>query len=231
MKALAIDTSNLVMGVAVISDNKIIGELTTNLKKNHSVRLMPAVKKLLNEVDLTPQDLDRIIVAQGPGSYTGVRIGVTVAKTLAWSLNKPITGVSSLEVLAQNGRHFDGHVVPIFDARRTQVYTGLFKSKDRTISLIKEEKIMLIKDLLNELRDIEESILFLGNDLEIHKEVIEQELGTKAKFGTCTEHNPRAGELALLGVSKDSHENIHTFVPSYLRLAEAEANWMANQKQ
>lgn len=231
MKALAIDTSNLVMGVAVISDDKIIGEYTTNLKKNHSIRLMPAIQELLEEVDIAPQELDRIIVAMGPGSYTGVRIGVTVAKTLAWTLNKELVGVSSLEVLAQNGRYFDGYVVPIFDARRTQVFTGLYKSDGEMCQLQEPEQIILIKELLDKLKNVEKPILFLGNDLVLHKEVIQKELGTNAKFGVVSEHNPRPGELALLGLKKQPVDNVHTFVPSYLQLAEAEAKWLANQKK
>jgi tRNA threonylcarbamoyladenosine biosynthesis protein TsaB len=231
MKALAIDTSNLVMGVAVISDNKIVGEYTTNLKKNHSIRLMPAIQELLEEVEIAPQELDRIIVAKGPGSYTGVRIGVTVAKTLAWTLNKELVGVSSLEVLAQSGRYFNGYVVPIFDARRTQVFTGVYKSDGQFSLLQEDEQIILIKDLLDKLKSVSEPILFLGNDLALHKETIEQELRSQAKFATVSENNPRPSELALLGVQKEPVENVHAFVPSYLQLAEAEAKWIASQKK
>jgi tRNA threonylcarbamoyladenosine biosynthesis protein TsaB len=231
MKALAIDTSNLVMGVAVISDDKIVGEYTTNLKKNHSIRLMPAIQELLEEVEIAPQELDRIIVAKGPGSYTGVRIGVTVAKTLAWTLNKELVGVSSLEVLAQSGRYFNGYVVPIFDARRTQVFTGVYKSDGQFSLLQEDEQIILIKDLLDKLKSVSEPILFLGNDLALHKETIEQELRSQAKFAMVTENNPRPSELALLGVQKEPVENVHAFVPSYLQLAEAEAKWIASQKK
>jgi tRNA threonylcarbamoyladenosine biosynthesis protein TsaB len=126
MKMLAIDTSNFVMGVAVVEENKVIGEIITNLKKNHSVRVMNAVESLLKDCDIAPSELDRIVVAHGPGSYTGVRIGVTIAKTLAWTLNIPLIGVSSLEALAANGRYFDGYIAPLFDARRQQLYTGLY---------------------------------------------------------------------------------------------------------
>jgi tRNA threonylcarbamoyladenosine biosynthesis protein TsaB len=231
MKALAIDTSNLVMGVAVISDDKIVGEYTTNLKKNHSIRLMPAIQELLKEVEIEPAELDRIIVAKGPGSYTGVRIGVTVAKTLAWTLNKELVGVSSLEVLAQCGRYFNGVVIPIFDARRTQVFTGMYKSDGKFSVLQEEEQIILIKDLLDRLKEVDEPILFLGNDLVLHKEIIQHELGTMANFAMVTENNPRPSELALLGVKKDPVDNVHAFVPSYLQLAEAEAKWIANQNK
>src|SRR5690606_31260140 len=98
-------------------------EFTSNVPKTHSLRLMPAIVQLMNDLNMKPNDLDKIVVANGPGSYTGVRIGVTTAKTLAWSLNIPVVGVSSLEVLAYQGRFFNGFVSPFFDARRQTVFT------------------------------------------------------------------------------------------------------------
>ena len=98
MKILAIDTSNDVLGVALLSEDKIIGEYITNLKRNQSVRVMPAIERLLADCGTKPSELDKIVVAEGPGSYTGIRTGVTVAKTMAWSLGVPLSGVSSLAV-------------------------------------------------------------------------------------------------------------------------------------
>src|SRR5574342_1006942 len=128
MTVLAIDTSNYALGVALLEENQVLGEYITNLKKNHSVRIMPAIQTLMKDCERVPADLTKIVVAEGPGSYTGVRIGVTIAKTLAWTLNIPMSGVSSLEVAAASaGRYFDGYVSPFFDARRGQIYTGLYK--------------------------------------------------------------------------------------------------------
>src|SRR5699024_3341921 len=110
MNILAMDTSHHVMGVALLQEDKIIGEITTNLAKNHSVRLMPAVEQLMKEVAMKPEDLDKIVVAKGPGSYTGVRIALSTAKSMAWALDIPIVGVSSLEVLAYQGRLFQGYI-------------------------------------------------------------------------------------------------------------------------
>ncbi|WP_349409259.1 tRNA (adenosine(37)-N6)-threonylcarbamoyltransferase complex dimerization subunit type 1 TsaB [Pseudalkalibacillus sp. SCS-8] len=230
MKALAIDTSNLVMGIAVIEDDKIVGELTTNMKKNHSVRLMPAIQSLLKEVDIEPKELDRIIVAKGPGSYTGVRIGVSVAKTMSWSLNIPITGVSSLEVVAQNGKYFDGLVCPLFDGRRGQVYTGLYGKVGDSFQLVQDERIIQLTEWLGMLKEDSKKVLFLGNDLPLHREKIEELMGERAVFGQIADHSPRPAELAALGVIGEE-EDPHTFTPSYLRLAEAEAKWIANQEK
>ncbi|MCF6139521.1 tRNA (adenosine(37)-N6)-threonylcarbamoyltransferase complex dimerization subunit type 1 TsaB [Pseudalkalibacillus berkeleyi] len=230
MKALAIDTSNLVMGVSVIVDDRIVGELTTNMKKNHSVRLMPAIENLLQEVDVKPNELDKIIVAKGPGSYTGVRIGVSVAKTMAWSLNIPVTGVSSLEVVARNGKYFDGLVCPLFDGRRGQIYTGLYGNIDGVFQMVQEERIIQLTDWIDILKEDAKRVLFLGNDLPLHQEKIVELMGDKAIFGQIADHNPRSSELAALGVSREN-EDPHAFTPSYLQLAEAEAKWIANQKK
>ncbi|MBU8908567.1 tRNA (adenosine(37)-N6)-threonylcarbamoyltransferase complex dimerization subunit type 1 TsaB [Desertibacillus haloalkaliphilus] len=230
MKALTIDTSNLVMGVAVTEDDRILGEVITNLKKNHSIRLMPAISDLMKEVNMQPKELDRIIVANGPGSYTGVRIGVTTAKTMAWSLNIPLVGVSSLEVLAQNGRYFNGVISPLFDARRGQVYTGLYKSNQGQVENIENDRIIQLTDWLEMLKQQKDEVLFIGNDLPLHQQLIEEQLQTKAVFASGSQHNPRPSELALIGISRDAIDNVHEFVPEYLRLAEAEAKWLESQQ-
>lgn len=229
MKALAIDTSNLVMGVSVVEDGKVLGEIITNLKKNHSIRLMPAIADLLKEVNVKPKELDRIIVAKGPGSYTGVRIGVTTAKSLAWSLNIPIVGISSLEVLAQNGRYYNGVISPFFDARRGQVFTGLYGTKDGNFVNIKPDKLILLTDWLTELANLGQPILFIGNDIDQHEATIKEKLGDRAVLAEFSVRNPRPSELAILGMKREASSDVHRFVPEYLRLAEAEANWLATQ--
>ncbi|OEH91724.1 tRNA (adenosine(37)-N6)-threonylcarbamoyltransferase complex dimerization subunit type 1 TsaB [Bacillus solimangrovi] len=230
MKVLAIDTSNDVMGVAIVDDNKVIGELITNVKKNHSVRLMPAIEKLLNETDVKVSELDRIVVAEGPGSYTGVRIGVTVAKTLAWSLNIELVGVSGLESLAYNGRYFNGLIVPIFDARRGQVFTGLYQWNDGMLESVMSDKMVIFSELLTELKERNEPVLFVGNDVDLHRELIVDILGDNAIIANFVQNNPRPSELAGCGLLKQPVD-VHSFVPNYLRLAEAEANWLKAQKK
>ncbi|MEC1722521.1 tRNA (adenosine(37)-N6)-threonylcarbamoyltransferase complex dimerization subunit type 1 TsaB [Schinkia azotoformans] len=230
MKALAIDTSNQIMGVAVIDGTTILGEYITNLSKNHSVRLMPAISDLMKEVGVEPKQLERIIVAHGPGSYTGVRIGVTIAKTLAWTLNIPIVGVSSLEVLARNGQHFNGVVSPLFDARRGQVYTGLYKMNSDKFQSINEDQIIMLKDWVAELKQQDEKVLFVGNDVPIHESVIKEVLQDQAIIASPSLFNPRPSELAIIGIEKEPQE-VHAFAPNYIRLAEAEAKWIEAQKQ
>ncbi|MED3727275.1 tRNA (adenosine(37)-N6)-threonylcarbamoyltransferase complex dimerization subunit type 1 TsaB [Priestia filamentosa] len=229
MKTLAIDTSTDTLGVALVDEDKVIGEIITNVKKNHSVRAMPAVETLLKDCGMKPKDLERIVVAKGPGSYTGVRIGVTIAKTLSWSLNIPLVGVSSLEVLAANGRFFDGYISPLFDARRQQVYTGLYKYEDKLVEARADVNI-LNEAWATQLKELDQKVLFIGNDVPLHREVLTHILGEKAYFSEIVTHNPRPSELALIGMNKQPEE-AHSLVPNYIRLAEAEANWLASQNK
>jgi tRNA threonylcarbamoyladenosine biosynthesis protein TsaB len=231
MTILAIDTSNYPLGVALIEDNQVLGEYMTNLKKNHSVRIMPAIQTLMKDCERVPAQLTKIVVAKGPGSYTGVRIGVTIAKTLAWSLKIPLVGVSSIEIIAAGaGRYFDGYISPLIDARRGQVYTGLYEYQTGELTTVKEDRLVLSADWAVALKEAKKPILFVGNDLPLHRTVIEDTLSTQAVFAAITEHNPRPSELALLGKDKQG-EDIHSFVPNYIRLAEAEAKWLeANGK-
>src|SRR5690554_6176022 len=102
MKILAFDTSNQPMSVAVVEDNKVLAEITVNIKRNHSIQLMPAIDEMLEQAKLTIDDIDRVAVAEGPGSYTGLRIAVTIAKSLAWTKEIELVGVSSLKLVAAN---------------------------------------------------------------------------------------------------------------------------------
>lgn len=229
MKLLSIDTSNYPLGIALIEEGKVIGEYITNLKKNHSVRAMTAIEQLLKDCDTDPKELTKIVVANGPGSYTGVRIGVTLAKTLAWSLNIPLIPVSSLAVLAASGRNFNGYIAPIFDARRGQVYTGLYKFEGDRITQVEEDRNVLMIDWANKLKEYDGEILFLGNDVNIHEETIKEVLGDQARVAPFVSNNPRPSELAFIGA--DLEENTaHEVVPNYIRLAEAEVKWLESQK-
>ncbi|MDE1454155.1 tRNA threonylcarbamoyladenosine biosynthesis protein TsaB [Bacillus paralicheniformis] len=229
MTILAIDTSNLTLGVALVKDGKVIAEHISHLKKNHSVRAMPAIDELLKECGLKPSDLTQIAVAKGPGSYTGVRIGVTIAKTLAWSLNIPVKTVSSLEVLAANGRFFQGLICPLFDARRGQVYTGLYQYRDGKLHGLEEDQNILLEDWLKKLKAMDQQVLFIGSDTGIHREMIERILDEQAVIADPALQLPRPSELALIGELKED-EPVHSIVPNYIRLAEAEAVWLEKQK-
>ncbi|WCK54999.1 tRNA (adenosine(37)-N6)-threonylcarbamoyltransferase complex dimerization subunit type 1 TsaB [Aneurinibacillus sp. Ricciae_BoGa-3] len=233
MNILAIDTSNLVLAVSVITEDAVLGEFATNLKKNHSVRLMPMISQLLDEIELEPSGLSAIVAARGPGSYTGVRIGVSTAKSMAWSLGIPLVGVSSLETLAYNGTFFQGLIVPLFDARRGQVFTGAYRWINGSIQSVSPDRIVLFTDMLSELKETGEKVLFLGDDLAIHREAAVAALGDQAVFAPASYQLPRAAHLAQAGLKayrEGRVEDTQAFIPSYLQMAEAEAKWLASRK-
>jgi tRNA threonylcarbamoyladenosine biosynthesis protein TsaB len=229
MTVLAIDTSTNVMGIALMKEKQIIGEVITYINKNHSVRLMPAIEQLMKECNVKPNELTKIAVAKGPGSYTGVRIGVTVAKTLAYTLNIPLVGISSLKLLAANGRYFNGLVCSLFDARRTQLYTGLYDAKNGQIETVIDDCNILREQWVEQLKTYEQPILFVGNDVSLHEDYLKEALGDMAVF--TNQNNQRPSELAYFSLIEKEEESVHHFTPEYLRLAEAEANWIANQQK
>ncbi|MFD1363440.1 tRNA (adenosine(37)-N6)-threonylcarbamoyltransferase complex dimerization subunit type 1 TsaB [Lentibacillus salinarum] len=229
MNILAMDTSNQLLGVALLQDDQLIGEMTTNIKRNHSVRLMPAINQLMRDVDMTPQDLDKIVVAKGPGSYTGVRIGLTTAKSMAWALDIPVVGVSSLEALAWQGRFYNAYINPFFDARRGRVYTGLYQQQSHKFDLVCQEKNVLMENWLKDLADKQQDVLFLSPDMDIHQEMIKTYLGNRAVIPDGPFHMADPSHLALAGSYK-APDNTHTLTPNYLRLAEAEANWLKKEQ-
>jgi tRNA threonylcarbamoyl adenosine modification protein YeaZ len=126
MKLLAMDTSNQTLAVAVLENEKLLAHFQLNRKMNHSLTLMPAIESVMQASGLEPADLDRIVVAKGPGSYTGIRIAVTTAKTLAETLKIELTTVSSLAVIAGN-IHTDKLIIPMMDARRNNVYASAYR--------------------------------------------------------------------------------------------------------
>ncbi|MBY0054406.1 tRNA (adenosine(37)-N6)-threonylcarbamoyltransferase complex dimerization subunit type 1 TsaB [Brevibacillus agri] len=234
MRVLAIDTSNLVLSVAVVEEERVLAEMTTNQQKNHSVRLMDCISELLDATGTSPEQLSGFGVANGPGSYTGVRIGVATAKSMAWSLNVPVIGVSSLEVVAMNALGFPGLIVPLFDARRGQVYSGCYRTNGlESVEAQEKEKIVLLQEWLPQLRDLAqgEPVLFLGEDVRIHRKAIEQELGEQARFASPAANHPRAAHIGYAALRRlQDGGSAHELVPEYLQLAEAEAKWLA-QKQ
>ncbi|WP_058306286.1 tRNA (adenosine(37)-N6)-threonylcarbamoyltransferase complex dimerization subunit type 1 TsaB [Gracilibacillus massiliensis] len=229
MNVLAIDTSNQVLGVAISKDDEIKAEYTANIKRNHSIGLMPAIDHIMKETETTPDQLDRIVVAKGPGSYTGVRIGLATAKTMAWTLNIPIVAVSSLELLAHNVRQQNILISPFFDARRGLVYTGLYENNHDRIFIKKEDQNIKMDQWLEELKSLQKPVVFLSQDIKLHQALIKEKLGKMGSIPAYIDHLPRPGTLALLGAQKNP-ESVHDLTPNYIRMVEAEANWLKEQE-
>lgn len=208
MKSLLIDTSDQVLSIA-ITDEVILGEINLNIKRTHSETLMPYIADLLNLVKVKKNELERIIVSNGPGSYTGVRIGVTVAKTLAVALNLPLYTVSSLFVMAASYR---GVVAPVIDARRGNVYGAIYELDGTSFDVMKEPEHMNFSVFDEEVKKYGAQIIM---NTSIKKNFEADVTHVMSRIGNVVNYKD-----ALVSV------NAHEVVPEYLRVSEAERNWM-----
>ncbi|HAT54693.1 MAG TPA: tRNA (adenosine(37)-N6)-threonylcarbamoyltransferase complex dimerization subunit type 1 TsaB [Lactobacillus sp.] len=226
MKVLALDTSNRPMSVALLMDRTVIAKKTTATQLDHSVQLMPTVTDLMAAQGWQPDDLDRVVVAQGPGSYTGLRIAVTTAKTLASTLHIDLVGVSSLAVLAGGVQTEGTFVSPIFDARNTQLYAGLYQIKNgQPVSVIADQHTN-IPDWTAQLNATGHKVQLIG-ELDRYHDALAEALTLQATFTTGDANLPDAGVLGQLGLDLPPVNDIDAFVPQYLRLSPAEAQWAA----
>ncbi|WP_300558135.1 tRNA (adenosine(37)-N6)-threonylcarbamoyltransferase complex dimerization subunit type 1 TsaB [Companilactobacillus sp.] len=224
MKILAFDTSNKPLTVAVVEDGKILARADSTEEKTHSVSLLPDIKDSLQKAGLSIDDIDRIAVAQGPGSYTGVRIAVTVAKTLAFTLDKPLVGISSLRLLAANGDN-GKLVVPVEDARNDNAFAGAYlKKSGEVVDVIKDQHIKM-EDLFKLLANYQADQIQFVNVSEHLADLISENL-PKATITLTKDSLPDAAKLAALAENEEPVKDINAFVPTYLRLTQAEHDWI-----
>lgn len=217
MKVLAFDTSNKALSLAILDGEELLAELTLNIKKNHSITLMPAIEFLMKSIDWEPKDLERIIVAQGPGSYTGLRIAVATAKTLAHTLKIELVGLSSLLSLVPQEA---GLVIPLMDARRNHVYAGFYENG----RAVYKEAYLSFEEVLELAKDFKE-VTFVG-EVAAFRDQIEEKMPRANIQATL----PSAVSLARLALDKKS-VFIHEFVPQYLKRVEAEENWLKTHEE
>lgn len=231
MKTLAIDTSNQTLAVAVVDGQEVLGQSQTMAIKNHSTALMPAIDGLMQAVGMAPKELEQIVVAKGPGSYTGLRIGVTTAKTLAQTLNIPLIGVSSLKAVAANCVGVSQVVVPLFDARRQNVYAGAYQWHNGTLETRIKDQHISLSELLTQLKAVDgQEVLFVGADTIKFKDMIEAELPTARINQVSLWNYPNGVVLAAIAKEEAPVASIHDFVPDYLKLVEAEEKWLASHE-
>ncbi|MFZ5968211.1 MAG: tRNA (adenosine(37)-N6)-threonylcarbamoyltransferase complex dimerization subunit type 1 TsaB [Bacillota bacterium] len=228
MIILALDTSSIVASVALMEDEKLLGEYTINHKRTHSQKLMPMIDQLLQGCELTMQDVDLIGVAEGPGSFTGLRIGVATAKGLAHAVDIPVVGVSTLDALAFNLPYCEGLVCPILDARRSQVYTGVYKWEAGMLHRILTPQTMTIEELIGELSKRPERVVFLGDGIEVNREKLEASLKGRVILAPNRAKMPSAASVAELALQKAQNKELMTYyelTPEYLRKSEAERQY------
>lgn len=224
MKVLAIESSNQTMSAAVVDNGRLVAEINTNGNLQHSTQLMPAIDRVLIIAGWEPSDLERIAVAKGPGSYTGIRIGATIAKTLAWTLGLPLVPVSSLKIIAANGEGATERIIPIIDARRKNCYTGIYRYENQTLVNLIPDSHVASEEWFSRLLAEEGNYLFIGEDITIYKERISELFGERARFASESQALPRASVLAALSTN-ETEIDPHLFVPEYLKNPEAEEKW------
>ena len=219
MKIAAFDTSSKALTLAILEDETLLAQMTLNIKKNHSITLMPAIDFLMNSLDMKPTDLDRIVVAQGPGSYTGLRMAVATAKTLAHTLKIELVGVSSL--LALVPEQVEGLVIPIVDARRNNVYAGFYQSGQA----VRPEAHLPLAEVLEIAGVADQPVTFVG-ETAVFAEQIEAALPGVSVQPTL----PDAAAVGRLGLDLPA-QSIHDFIPNYLKRVEAEENWLKTHQE
>ncbi|RAI79341.1 tRNA (adenosine(37)-N6)-threonylcarbamoyltransferase complex dimerization subunit type 1 TsaB [Macrococcoides goetzii] len=219
MRLLHIDTSNQPLSVAITEGNEVLAEFNSGMRINHSITMMSQIESLLEYTKLEMKDIEGIVVAKGPGSYTGLRIGVTAAKTLAYTLSIPLYAVSSLAAIAATVRMHEFLLIPVIDARRNHVYAGIYRYKGVKLELVEDDAYISIDELNQKLKEQHLPYLFIGMDAEKLAEQL------KGPSYYCI---PRSAEMRRL-INKSYLVNAHTFEPTYLRISEAERNWQNNQ--
>lgn len=215
MLVLSMDTSSKTVCVGLIKDNENLCNFTLSGTKFHSESLIDMIEEVLNQQNLRINDVDLFVVGNGPGSFTGLRIALTVAKTFAQTLNKPVVAVSSLEAYAY---HFKGRkkVIPIIDARRSRAFYGIYNTESE-IDIIKEDSLSSFEEIKT---FVDEDTILVGESAESLKE----ELG--AKYGYQSEILPTdLARLGLIKFEKNGTDNFFELVPNYLNVSQAERQW------
>lgn len=234
MKVLALDTSSMVASVAVMDDEKLIGEYIINHERTHSQKLMPMIDELLRSCGLTMEAIDLVAVAEGPGSFTGLRIGVATAKGLAHAMDIPVVGVSTLDALAFNLPFCQGLICPLLDARRNQVYTALYQWNGGDLHRIEAPMAVALEEFIEKLLERPEKVVFVGDGVEKYRKILWDQLGERVVLPPSTVKMPRASSVAQLALQKAQAGEVESFyalVPDYLRKSEAERQYEEKRKK
>ncbi len=225
MNVLAIDTATETLSVALSQANKVSEKMAIVTKNDHASHLMPTIVKVMERASVDPDELDEIIIGHGPGSYTGTRIGVTTAKTMAWALDIPIYSTSSLKAtsLSALGQEQEKVICSFFDARRDAVYTGLYVNEDQQLTNKIADCHMHVNEWLDKLELIEGKICFVSPHLSTYEAIISNQLGDKAVFLPVKNKKTIAENLLVLHEHhQNNRKNVHTVIPNYIRKTEAE---------
>ena len=229
MRILAFESSAKAASVAVLADGKLLGEYYQNSGQTHSRTLMKMAEDLLGNCDLTVKDVDAVAVAAGPGSFTGVRIGVAAAKGFCWGRELPCYGVSTLEAMAYFASAYDAVIVPAMDARRSQVYTAAFDVSGGTVQRLMEDSAISVEALGRFLETVEKTKILVGDGAELCYNVLS---GSRADLRLAPEHlrMQHASGVALAALRQmecGASADAGSLTPTYLRLSQAERERLA----
>ena len=233
MLLLAFETSAKAASVALTQDGKLLGESYQNTGLTHSQTLMVMAEDLLKTCNLTAKDVDAVAVAAGPGSFTGVRIGVAAAKGFAWGGELPCYGVSTLEAMALSLGVYQGYVIPAMDARRSQVYTAIFRADQGKLTRLEEDMAISLEELKEKIKNFEEPVFLVGDGAVLcYNTLLEEVLGLVLP----PEHrmHQRAAGVALAAQAMaDAGDpgNGAELTPNYLRLSQAERERLARENR
>ena len=235
MRVLAIDSSGMTATVAVVEDTQTIAEYTVNFKKTHSQTLLPMIDTMGKMIELELKSIDAIAVAGGPGSFTGLRIGSATAKGLGLALEKPLIHVPTVDGLAYNLYGCQDIICPIMDARRKQVYTGMYTFARRELEGSKETELVLdvleaqnaspIDELIERLNIHGRPVVFLGDGVPVYQDVIREKMRVPFSFAPASANRQRAAVVGALGIQYYKEGKFETAMehqPDYLRVSQAE---------
>lgn len=222
---MALDSSGLVASVAIVTEDAVLAEYTVNYKKTHSQTLLPMLDEVVGMVELDLKEVDAIAIAAGPGSFTGLRIGSATAKGLGLAMKKPIVAVPTLDGLAYNLYGTKRIICPMMDARRNQVYTGLYEFNDKEFRVIKEQTAAAVEEILEEINQLGREVVFLGDGAAVYQELICEKTKVEYSFAPIHMNRQRAGAVGALGLElfkKGQVESADRHEPVYLRVSQAE---------
>lgn len=231
MKVLALDSSGLTASAAVVEDDgvnsNLLAEYTVNYKKTHSQTLLPMLDEIASMIELDLNTLDAVAAAAGPGSFTGLRIGSATAKGLGLALNKPLVHIPTVDALAYNLYGTDRIICPLMDARRNQVYTGIYEFKDNRLHAIEPQMAVSIQEIAEKLCALGREVIFLGDGVPVYRYCLTEVLMAGQKFSFAPAHvsRQRAGAVGMLAVQyirEGKTETAAEHRPDYLRLPQAE---------
>jgi len=226
MKILAIDSSANVASAAILEDDLLIAEYTVNHKKTHSQTLMLMVDEIVKMSECELAEIDAIALAGGPGSFTGLRIGSASVKGLAMALDKPVVSIPTLEAMACNIFAADAVVCPMMDARREQVYTGIYGYDEKgELQVIKDQCAVAVQDILAEVNSIGKKVIFLGDGVPVYESIIKEEVNVPFLLAPANINRQRAasvGVRAFTYLKEGSTQTAAEHAPVYLRVSQAE---------